>query len=45
MAEPAPAPIVIKVPNAETVCAIKELKDGKGKRFADSSALFADLGI
>jgi DNA-damage-inducible protein J len=40
-----PFPIKVPVPNAETAKAIKELNDGKGKRFSDPAALFADLGI
>ena len=38
-------PFEIKVPNAETIRAMDELEAGRGKRFADSKALFEDLGI
>ena len=34
-----------KVPNAETLAAIKELEDGRGERFDGTDALFKDLGI
>lgn len=32
-------------PNATTIAAMEELKQGKGKRFASAGALFEDLGI
>lgn len=38
-------PFEVKVPNAATAKAIHELADGKGKCFADSDALFEDLGL
>ena len=38
-------PFEIKVPNATTVKAMKELDAGKGKRFANAETLFNDLGI
>jgi DNA-damage-inducible protein J len=38
-------PFELKVPNAESRLAMKELKNGKGKRSASAAALFKDLGI
>ncbi len=38
-------PFDIKVPNAESRRAMKELSEGKGRRAASSEALFKDLGI
>jgi DNA-damage-inducible protein J len=38
-------PFEVKVPNAETVKAMRELDAGKGKRHANAEALFKDLGI
>lgn len=35
----------MKVPNADTIKAIKELNRGKGKRFNDAEELFRGLGI
>jgi transcriptional regulator with XRE-family HTH domain len=32
-------------PNAETIAAMKESEEGKGKRFASAEALYKDLGI
>ena len=37
-------PFTIQVPNAETVNAMKELKEGKGQRFDSEEELFGDLG-
>ena len=37
-------PFAIQVPNATTVNAMKELEDGKGKRFGSDEALFEDQG-
>ncbi len=37
-------PFAVKVPNATTVKAMKELEAGKGKRFADVDELFEDIG-
>ena len=36
-------PFEIKVPNAETVKAVRELEEGKGKRFGSAEELFRDL--
>lgn len=33
------------IPNASTLAAMKELEQGKGKRFASADALFKDLDI
>jgi len=38
-------PFEVKVPNATSRLAMKELIDGKGKRSASAAALFKDLGI
>jgi DNA-damage-inducible protein J len=38
-------PFPVKTPNAATRAAIKELEEGKGKRFESAEALFKDLGI
>ena len=38
-------PFAIQVPNATTANAMKELEDGKGKRFGSAEELFDDLGI
>lgn len=38
-------PFAVQVPNTTTVKAMKELDEGKGKRFGDAKALFKDLGI
>jgi DNA-damage-inducible protein J len=38
-------PFDVKVPTAATAKAMKELKEGKGKRFDSADALFKDLGI
>ncbi|HEY6433132.1 MAG TPA: type II toxin-antitoxin system RelB/DinJ family antitoxin [Acetobacteraceae bacterium] len=38
-------PFEVKVPNAASRRAIKELMDGKGKRSKSAAALFEDLGI
>ncbi|MFC0207432.1 type II toxin-antitoxin system RelB/DinJ family antitoxin [Chelativorans intermedius] len=38
-------PFPVKVPNAVTVRAMKELDAGKGKRFESAEDLFKDLGI
>ena len=34
-----------ETPNAATIAAMKELEQGKGKRFASADALFKELGI
>jgi len=38
-------PFDVAVPNATTRKAMKELDEGKGKRFDSAEALFKDLGI
>lgn len=38
-------PFEVKVPNAASRAAMKELAEGKGKRSASAKALFEDLGI
>ena len=38
-------PFDVQVPNAETVEAMKELDEGKGRRFENARELFKDLGI
>ena len=35
----------LQVPNATTVKAMRELEEGKGKRFAGAEDLFHDLGV
>ena len=37
-------PFAVQVPNATTVKAMKQLDDGKGKRFTDAEELFEDIG-
>ena len=37
-------PIAGPVPNATTLRAMKELEEGKGKRFAGADELFEDIG-
>ena len=38
-------PFTIQAPNATTVKAMKELADGKGKRFHSTEELFRDIGV
>lgn len=38
-------PFTLQVPNATTVKAMRELEEGRGKRFANAEDLFHDLGI
>lgn len=38
-------PFAIQAPNTTTIEAMKELADGKGKRFDNAEELFRDLGI
>ncbi len=38
-------PFDIKVPNSETIEAIKELKSGKGEHYKTSQQMFDDLSI
>ena len=42
---PSSPPSDEKTPNTETRNAMKELDEGKGKRFADLAAMFRDLDI
>ena len=45
VAEEKRLPFDIRVPNAQSVLAMKELDGGNGKRFDDAAALFKDLGL
>ena len=38
-------PFTVQVPNADTVEAMKELDEGKGRQFKNAGELFKDLGI
>ena len=38
-------PFAVQVPNATTVKALKELDEGKGRRFSGAEELFQDLGV
>jgi DNA-damage-inducible protein J len=38
-------PFEIKVPTEETVASMKQLSEGKGKRFESAEALMKDLGL
>lgn len=38
-------PFAVQVPNPTTISAMKELEDGKGKRFESAEELFRDLDI
>ena len=38
-------PFTVQVPNAETVEAMKELDEGKGRRFGSAEELYKDLEI
>ena len=38
-------PFAVKIPNSTTVKAMKELEEGKGKRFSSADELFRELGI
>ena len=38
-------PFVVRAPNPATRKAMKELDEGKGKRFESAEALFEDLGL
>lgn len=38
-------PFAVQVPNPTTLRAMKELEDGKGKRFDSAEELFRDLDI
>ena len=45
VAEEGRLPFDVAIPNSTTRKAMKELEDGKGKRFDSADALFEDLGI
>jgi DNA-damage-inducible protein J len=45
IAEEKRLPFDVKVPNAKSRGAIKELAEGRGKRSASAAVLFKDLGI
>jgi DNA-damage-inducible protein J len=45
VAEEKRLPFEVKVPNAKSRLAMKELAEGRGKRSASPAALFKDLGI
>ena len=38
-------PFAVQAPNITTVKAMKELEEGKGRRFDNMEALFRDLGV
>ena len=38
-------PFAVQAPNTTTVKAMKELNEGKGKRFGNAEELFQDLGL
>ena len=44
VAEEKRLPFAVQVPNAVTRKAMKELDEGKGKRFASAKELFEDIG-
>lgn len=43
VAEEQRLPFDVKVPNRETLDAVRELEEGRGKRFDSAEALFRDL--
>ncbi len=45
VAEEKRLPFAVQMPNATTVRAMKELHEGKGKRFGSAEELFRDLDI
>ncbi len=45
VAEERRLPFVVRVPNPATRKAMKELDEGKGKRFDSAEELFEDLGL
>ena len=45
VAEEKGLPFTVQVPNRATVAAMKELKEGKGRRFGSVEELFHDLDI
>ena len=44
VAEEKRLPFTVQAPNATTLKAMKELDEGKGKRFASAEELLADIG-
>lgn len=38
-------PFEIKIPNADTIAAMKDLDDGQGQRYKNADELFNDLDI
>ena len=38
-------PFAVQVPNATTLEAMKELEEGRGRRFANADELFEDIGV
>lgn len=38
-------PFTVQAPNAATIKAMKELDEGKGRRFGNAEELFQDLGV
>lgn len=38
-------PFTVEAPNAATIKAMKELDEGKGRRFDNAEELFQDLGV
>ena len=44
IAEERRMPFDVRVPNRETLDAVKELEEGRGKRFGSAEELFRDLG-
>ncbi len=38
-------PFTVQVPNATSIKAMKELDEGKGRRFGNAEELFRDLGV
>lgn len=45
IAEEKRLPFDVRIPNAKSIAAIRELEAGKGKTFATAEELFDDLGI
>jgi len=45
VAEEKRLPFSVQVPNSTTVKAMRELDEGKGKRFSNAEELFQDLGV
>jgi len=38
-------PFDVRIPNRETVQAMRDARDGKGKRYEDVASLFEDCGL